>query len=72
MQELHVWRARLDTSVVRCRGGVAATQDMLASESARARADIAAICDAAELAINKGGSKLARLPLWSPYIRTPG
>jgi len=31
-QELYVWRARLDTSIVRCSGAVAATRLMLEQE----------------------------------------
>ncbi len=53
-QELHVWRLRLDTSAVRCRGAIAATQDMLASEVSRVRSDVAAGCDAASSALTKG------------------
>ena len=53
-QELRIWQMRLDTSAVRTRGAIAATQDMLADETARARSDIAAICDKSERAVMKG------------------
>lgn len=51
VQELHVWRARLDTSCARCRGAVAATQSMLASEAAKCRLEVATACDKAEFDI---------------------
>ena len=53
-QELRIWQMRLDTSAVRTRGAIAATQDMLAAETARARSDVAAICDKSERAVIKG------------------
>ena len=53
-QELRIWQTRLDISAVRTRGAIAATQDMLAAETARARTDIATICDKSDRAVIKG------------------
>lgn len=55
-QELRIWQTRLDISAVRTRGAIAATQDMLAAETARARTDIAAICDKSDRSVIKGGA----------------
>lgn len=46
-----MWRARLDTSVSRCRGAVAATQSMLAAEVAKCRLEVASACDTSEFDI---------------------
>ena len=40
---------------MRTRGAIAATQDMLAAETARARTDIATICDKSDRAVIKSG-----------------
>jgi hypothetical protein len=55
-QELRIWQTRLDISAVLTRGAIAATQDMLAAETARARTDIATICDKSDRAVIKGGA----------------
>ncbi len=46
-----MWRARLDTSVSRCRGAVAATQSMLAAEVAKCRLEVASACDTSDFDI---------------------